>query len=266
MASNPPAEFNPYAAPEAPIARSDGAILQTAIPNPTYGSLVWRLLAAAIDGCVYFSLLYTTLSLWVAAIRLFAGHSGPVSTPLWVVGMLLVVFIAPYVAYSGLMESSSGRASLGKLAAGLRVTDLYGNRLGVGRASARAFLSLIATALYPSLITTVITRRKATLADMLCGTVVVPDDDASKLCVWWKVPLTLLLFCGVLILFSFIHDRAQHLSTASPEAPLTPLGAYIDRQISMAINTAFAASLVALLVRLTRGARMRKPRWDADTL
>jgi uncharacterized RDD family membrane protein YckC len=45
--------------------------------------------------------------------------------------------------YSALMESSSAQATLGKMACGIKVTDLNGNRISFGRATGRHFGKII---------------------------------------------------------------------------------------------------------------------------
>ncbi len=50
-----------------------------------------------------------------------------------------------YIVYSSLMESSSWQATLGKKLLGLRVTDLYGNRLSIGQAFGRNLSKIISS-------------------------------------------------------------------------------------------------------------------------
>src|SRR5271154_5126637 len=49
--------------------------------------------------------------------------------------------------YFALMHSSRWQATLGKRAFGIKVTDLAGNRIGLGRATGRYFATLISTVL-----------------------------------------------------------------------------------------------------------------------
>jgi hypothetical protein len=52
--------------------------------------------------------------------------------------------VIPWI-YAALMESSSHQATLGKLALGLRVTDMNGQRISFARATARHFAKFIST-------------------------------------------------------------------------------------------------------------------------
>ncbi|CAN5514781.1 hypothetical protein BH09PLA1_BH09PLA1_37410 [soil metagenome] len=76
--------------------------------------------------------------------------------------------------YYALMESSASQATLGKMACGIKVTDLDGNRITFGHATGRYFATIV------SYLTLTIgfmmagwTERKQTLHDMLAKTLVV---------------------------------------------------------------------------------------------
>jgi len=76
--------------------------------------------------------------------------------------------------YAAFMESSQMQATLGKMAIGIKVTDVAGNRITFGRATGRFF------AKYLSMLTLLIgyimagfTEKKQALHDMLAGTLVV---------------------------------------------------------------------------------------------
>jgi len=45
------------------------------------------------------------------------------------------------------MESSSYQATLGKMVCGMKVTDLYGNRISFGRATGRHFAKILSAML-----------------------------------------------------------------------------------------------------------------------
>lgn len=76
--------------------------------------------------------------------------------------------------YFALMESSATQATLGKMALGLRVTDLEGRRIGFGRATGRYFGKYIsAIILGIGFIMAGFTERKQALHDIMAGTLVV---------------------------------------------------------------------------------------------
>ena len=88
-------------------------------------------------------------------------------------GVLGLLKTAASWLYGALMESSPYQATLGKMALGMKVTDLYGNRISFARATGRHF------AKYISMITLCIgfimvgfTERKQGLHDMIAGTLV----------------------------------------------------------------------------------------------
>jgi len=83
--------------------------------------------------------------------------------------------------YFAIMESSPKQATLGKLAFGIRVVDLYGNRVSFFRASARFFAKIFSTlSLAFGYLMAAFTRRKQALHDMVAGCLVVNRDLASS--------------------------------------------------------------------------------------
>nr|WP_137677858.1 RDD family protein [Parerythrobacter lutipelagi] len=88
--------------------------------------------------------------------------------------LLNVVSIVIAVAYFAGLESSSWQATVGKKALGLVVTDIDGNRIGIGRAIGRYFGKILsALILLIGFIMVAFTERKQGLHDMLAGTLVV---------------------------------------------------------------------------------------------
>jgi uncharacterized RDD family membrane protein YckC len=76
--------------------------------------------------------------------------------------------------YFALMESSGRQATLGKMALGIVVTDLDGNRIGFGKATARFFAKILSgLILYIGFIMAAFTQKKQGLHDMIAGTLVV---------------------------------------------------------------------------------------------
>ena len=75
--------------------------------------------------------------------------------------------------YEAAMESSSKQATLGKMALGLKVTDLEGRRISFWRATGRHFAKIISG--MPLLIGYIMAgfiARKQALHDMIAGTLV----------------------------------------------------------------------------------------------
>ena len=78
------------------------------------------------------------------------------------------------VAYFVFMHSSSKQATLGKMAMGLKVTDLDGERIGVGKSFLRTIGSFVsAVLLMVGYLMVAFTERKQGLHDKIAGTLVV---------------------------------------------------------------------------------------------
>jgi uncharacterized RDD family membrane protein YckC len=88
-------------------------------------------------------------------------------------GTLALITIAGSWLYEALMESSSYQATLGKMMFGMKVTDLYGNRISFARATGRHFAKIVSTMiLFIGFIMVGFTERKQGLHDMIAGTLV----------------------------------------------------------------------------------------------
>lgn len=98
---------------------------------------------------------------------------------------ILFAFIAAYMAailvivvlqwlYYALMESSNKQATLGKLALGIVVTDLNGQRISFGRATGRYFGKIVSgMILYIGFIMAGFTEKKQALHDVMASCLVV---------------------------------------------------------------------------------------------
>jgi uncharacterized RDD family membrane protein YckC len=76
--------------------------------------------------------------------------------------------------YFALMESSAHQATLGKMALGIIVTDMQGQRLTFGRATGRFFAKILSGCMiYIGFIMAAFTERKQALHDMIASTLVV---------------------------------------------------------------------------------------------
>ena len=93
-------------------------------------------------------------------------------------GIILAAGLLASWIYFAAFESSSKQASLGKMALGIKVTDLNGRRVGFGRATGRHFGKYISILiLYIGLIMIAFTQKKQGLHDMMAGCLVVNKES-----------------------------------------------------------------------------------------
>jgi uncharacterized RDD family membrane protein YckC len=86
----------------------------------------------------------------------------------------LLITFAMHFVYHAYLESSEKQATLGKMILGLKVTDVNGQRISFGKASARFFSKIISAMIcYIGFIMAGFTEKKQALHDMLAGTLVV---------------------------------------------------------------------------------------------
>lgn len=90
------------------------------------------------------------------------------------VGSIALLSTAILVLYYSLMESSKYQATLGKMALGLKVTDMDGNRLDFGRAFLRQIGKILSTIIFfIGYIMAGLSAKKQALHDMIAGALVV---------------------------------------------------------------------------------------------
>lgn len=79
--------------------------------------------------------------------------------------------------YCAVFEASRIQGTLGKLAVGIKVTDMHGNRIGFFRASGRYFAKCFsATIIGIGYVMVAFTKRKQGLHDMMAGCLVISRD------------------------------------------------------------------------------------------
>jgi len=124
----------------------------------------WRRFLAAITDGIVIMVIYAVVG--VICLPRFPGHRAPL------VGSNLGILTA--WLYYALMESSSMQATLGKMALGIRVTDLNGNRVSFGRATGRHFAKIISTVIFfIGYIMAGFTSKKQALHDIIAGCLVI---------------------------------------------------------------------------------------------
>lgn len=103
------------------------------------------------------------------------GFHGPLALPYLIFGggVFLLLKLGANWIYEALMESSSYQATLGKMVFGMKVTDLYGNRISFARATGRHFAKFLSGIILGiGFIMVGLTERKQGLHDVLAGTLV----------------------------------------------------------------------------------------------
>ena len=155
---------NPYAAPSAEV----GATYRVAAADLPYAGF-WRRVGGYFIDYLLQSMVYGLVV--AGAISTNPRGVNP--------SFFLLYFVAAWL-YSALMESSPLQATVGKLAVGIKVTDLAGDRIGFGQATGRFFAHIITGfTLGIGYLMNVFTARRQTLHDMIAGTLVVKKEFSS---------------------------------------------------------------------------------------
>lgn len=135
----------------------------------TRAGFVSRVLAAVVDAAVVF-LMAMAIVAFVAVVRWLVTTDGfELGTPRGIVGLVLTAALA--VIYFGYLWTTTGR-TVGEQVLGLRTVTEHGSRVPWLRAYVRACL-VVAFPL--GLLWIVISRKNASVQDLLCRTAVVYD-------------------------------------------------------------------------------------------
>ena len=145
----------------------------TGIAVTTYAGFWKRFLASFLDGLVG-GLGYVVIMLLLMAVGGGFGHyEGNQPAAVFFVVLLWIFLLFGSWLYPALMESSKLQATVGKLAVGLKVTDLEGRRISFGRATARYFAHYLSVmTLLIGYIMAAFTQKKQAMHDMVAGTLV----------------------------------------------------------------------------------------------
>ncbi|HKN31905.1 MAG TPA: RDD family protein [Terriglobales bacterium] len=160
------------AAPTPVVAGSYNPVVATV----GYGGFWIRVVAFIIDGII------VRAAAWPVSIIFGLGglagtlggfpHGAP-GLHLFGSGVVLIVVVFGSWLYEAFMLSSPYQATLGKMIFGMKVTDLYGNRVSFARATGRHFAKwLSGMILCIGYIMVAFTERNRGLHDILAGTLV----------------------------------------------------------------------------------------------
>jgi uncharacterized RDD family membrane protein YckC/Tfp pilus assembly major pilin PilA len=95
--------------------------------------------------------------------------------------LYILILIIGGSLYYALLESSAAQATLGKRALGIKVTDLYGERISFGRALGRLFAHLLSSLIVGfGFVMVLFTERRQTLHDKIAGTLVVRREESPE--------------------------------------------------------------------------------------
>lgn len=131
----------------------------------SYAGFSARLLALVIDGLVV-ALVFMPVT--VVSGGLF-GAGWPMSPVVMSAALCVVALV-----YSALGESSRRQATVGKMALGIKVTDLEGRRISFRRAAWRGLGKLASfSVLLVGFVVAIFTERRQALHDFMAGTLVV---------------------------------------------------------------------------------------------
>lgn len=155
------------------------------VQEKKYAGFWWRFLAIIIDGLILGVVKWIVITPILGAIGFGAykaATTGEINEAAAVgmigafAGAMMMVWLFTAIAgwlYFALMESSKFQGTIGKLALGIIVTDMEGNKISFGRATGRYFGKFVsAIILYIGFMMAGFTEKKQGLHDILASTLV----------------------------------------------------------------------------------------------
>ena len=145
-----------------------------------YAGFWIRFLAILLDG-ILLSIVLSPISFGIFGLMGVSARLGNRPDPAQIMALLIPAIVAAATIgvvgkwlYEALLTSSSKQATVGKMACGLRVTDLQGRRLTFARATGRFFAKYVSSlTLLIGYIMAGFTERKQALHDFIAGTYVI---------------------------------------------------------------------------------------------
>ena len=156
----------------APVAA--GSYTRVSAAGVGYGGFWIRVVAFIVDAIIVRAAAWPVSVIFgLAGFGTMHGYPhGGMGIHLFGGGVVLTLVIFGSWLYEAFMLSSPYQATLGKMIFGMKVTDLYGNRISFARATGRHFAKWLSWILFIGYIMVGFTERKQGLHDMLAGTLV----------------------------------------------------------------------------------------------
>ena len=149
-----------------------------AVDPRRYGGFWRRFVALIIDSIIFYAALWVLgrfLPIFVTQSASVASGGVNIEAELSPVGTILAIVLS--WLYFAVTESSARGATVGKMALGLRVTDLSGGQISFLRATGRYFRKFVSGAILGiGYIMAAFTARKQALHDMMAQTLVVKSS------------------------------------------------------------------------------------------
>lgn len=132
----------------------------------------WKRFAALIIDGIILNVVGNILGFIIMGASLYSVRGGGIAAGR-VAAFEAVTFVIWWLYYT-LLESSSQRATVGKMALGIVVTDLQGKRISFGRANGRFWGKIVSVIIiYIGFLMVAFTEKKQGLHDIMAGTLVV---------------------------------------------------------------------------------------------
>ncbi len=140
----------------------------------SYAGFWKRFAAGSIDEIV----IYIPLSVMLYFLELDLAQDGLSYDDMEIVEIIVNIFI--WWLYNAVMDSSPTQGTLGKMALGIKITDLNGERISFGRATGNHFAQYLSIFTYGiGYLMIAWTKRKQALHDKISGCIVIEKNNQT---------------------------------------------------------------------------------------
>ena len=175
-ALNPTPAAQSSTAVAAPAQVATGSYAPVRVAGVQYGGFWIRVIAFFVDGALVRAAIWPVSMIFGLSGLGMMGRGFPhggVGMHLFGGGVVVTLVVFGSWLYEAFMLSSPYQATLGKMIFGMKVTDVYGNRISFARATGRHFGKWLSTAILGiGYVMVAFTQRKQGLHDILAETLV----------------------------------------------------------------------------------------------
>ncbi|MGV8961546.1 MAG: RDD family protein [Stenotrophomonas sp.] len=203
--------YSPYAAPAAVLLGDSG---QPVLGGEIVYAGFWKRVAAYCLDSVIVGMVGGVIAMLLGALigLGFMGIGGGTEGAGFIVIQLLtnLVSLALAAAYYGWFHSSNNRATLGKMAVGIKVVRSNGDKISLARGIGRYFAAILSgLILCIGYVMAAFTERRQSLHDMICDTLVVDKWAFTEHPEWQQrglgtVTVVILAIFGVVLLIAVV--------------------------------------------------------------
>lgn len=155
------------------------------------------------------AIVVTFFSVLASALTIFLTSNQKVIMVMpWIITIVTILYFA-------ISESSSRQATFGKMIFGIRVTDLHGKRISIGRAIGRYLVKILFLPIFfVGSLMTLFTKNRQAPHDLIAQTLVLEYKEANPVMIVVIIVISVLFFIGqttLLLRYLIVNQKVEFL-------------------------------------------------------